>query len=277
MISSLSLNRSSSFGRTAGPALLLLLFLVLPFTRSPAVAQSSHSPSPSTTTLETALTTVDSLRTHHRFRAALQQLDSLAQAYPNRVAVHWRRALLSSDVGKKADEDDTALRHHRQALEAAETALATDSTSAWAHLVAGLAQGRISLYADRSERIERSRSVKRHANHALELDSTLAPAYHLLGRWHRKVADLNFIERTLVKTFYGGLPDASYEQSVVHFQRAISLESKPYNHLELGKTYLRMDRDEAAKEQFQKALEMTGSPHDAEYKREARSLLTDLR
>jgi tetratricopeptide (TPR) repeat protein len=227
--------------------------------------------------LETALTTVDSLRKHGQFRSALTRLDSLAQVHSNRVAVHWRRALLSSDLGKDAQNDDTALRHHRRALEAAENALATDSTSAWAHLVTALAQGRITLYAGRSERVKRSRAVKRHADRALALDSSFAPAYHMRGRWHRQVASLNFLERTLVKTFYGGLPNASYEQSVADFQRAIALESKPYNHLELGKTFLRMDRDEAARKQFQKALETTGSPHDAEYKREARSLLADLR
>ncbi len=265
----------SPFGRPVGTALLPLLLLVLTFARGPAVAQSSHSSSLSNP-LTAALETVDSLRTQQQFQPALNRLDSLAQAHPHQVAVHWRRALLTSDLGKRATDDETALQFHRQALDAAETALATDSSSAWAHVVTALAQGRITLYVGRSERVKRSRAVKRHADRALAMDSTLAAAYHLRGRWHRQVADLNFLERTLVKTFYGGLPDASYEHSVRDFQRAIALESKPYNHLELGKTYRRMDREAAAREQFQKALETSGSPHDAEYKREARSLLRGL-
>lgn len=276
MIPSPSLSRFSWFGRTVGITLLPILLLVPTLAPSTAVAQSSYSsslPKP----LASSLATIDSLRTHRQFRPALRRLDSLAEAHPHRVAVHWRRALLCSDFGKQAEDDDTALTYHRRALDAAHTALATDSTNAWAHLVTALAQGRITLYVGRSERVRRSRSVKRHADRAIALDSTFAPAYHLRGRWHRQVADLNFFERALVKTFYGGLPDASYKQSVQNFERAIALESKPYNHLELGKTYLRMDRTESAREELQKALETSGSPHDAEYKREARSLLSEMR
>ena len=258
---------------SVGPSLFLALLFVS-FAPLPTAAQSSASPS---VPLDTALAIADSLRRQGQFRAALSRVNSLAQKHPNQVGIHWRRALFTTDLGKQSEDAETALSYHRKALDAAQTALATDTTSAWAHLVTGLAQGRITLYADRSERVRRSRAVKHHADRALALDSTLAAAYHLRGRWHRQVASLNFIERTLVKAFYGGLPDASYEQSVHNFQQAIALESKPYNHLELGKTYRHMNREAAARHQLQKALRTAGSPHDPEYKDEARALLAEMR
>ena len=250
-----------------GQAVLASLLLALLLLGS----VSPHPPS-----LRKALSTVDSLRVRGHFQPALVRLDSLAQAHPDTAAVHWRRALLLADRGKQADESNRKISLFKLSLQASRTALALDSTSAWAHLTTALAQGRLTLHVGTSERIRRSRSVKQHADRALALDSTLAAAYHLRGRWHRQVADLNFLKRALVKGLYGGLPDASFEQSISNFRRAIDLESKPYNHLELAKTYLAVDRPKAAHAQLQKCLATSGSPFDAEYKSEARTLLQKI-
>lgn len=241
-----------------------------------APATQAQSPAEDPQSYQTALAHIDSLRTHGHFNTALARTDSLRNRYPSHVEVPVRRALLLADLGKKANTDEQARQKFTEALHAADRALEIDSTAAWAHLVKALAEGRLTLHVGRSERVRRSRAVKKHADRAIRLDSTIAPAYHLRGRWHREVATLNFIQRTLVKAFYGGLPDASVQQAVRDFQRAIALESQPYNHLELGKTYLQMDRPDAARRQFQIALETSGSPFDAEYKREARSLLRQM-
>lgn len=237
---------------------------------------SSPSAASAVSSLDDALTVVDSLRAHRQFHAALHRLDSLEQVHPKSVAVQWRRALLYADLGKAAPGTE-AVALYKQALEAANTALRIDSSSARAHMVKALAEGRLTLHVGTAERLKRSRRVKQHADRAIALDSTLAPAYHLRGRWHRNVADLNFLQRTLAKSLYGGLPDASFEQAILDFKRAIELESKPYNHLELAKTYLAVGHKKTARTQLQNALERSGSPFDREYKREARSLLADLR
>jgi tetratricopeptide (TPR) repeat protein len=226
--------------------------------------------------VEQVLSTADSLRNAGRFRPALARLDSLARHHPRRADVLWRQSLCTTDIGRAAASPDTAVAYHQRALRMADRARAADSTSAWAHLVTALAAGRLTLHVGSSKRVRYSRAVKRHADRAIALDSTLAPAYHLRGRWYREVADINFVLRALVKAFYGGLPDASFEASVKDFQRAIALESKPYNHLELGKTYLEMGRTEAARRQFRRTLELSGSPFEADHKKEARHLLEQL-
>jgi hypothetical protein len=229
-----------------------------------------------TPSLREALSTVDSLRSHGHFPVALGRLDSLAQVHADTAAVHWRRALLLADLGKRADDTDRKRSFFLRSLRASRQARALDSTSAWAHLTTALAQGRLTLHVGTAERVRRSREVKLHADRALALDSSLAAAYHLRGRWHRQVADLNLLERALVKGLYGGLPTASFERSVWNFKQAIARESKPYNHLELAKTYLAMDRPGAAVSQLRTSLRTSGSPFDAEYKEEARVLLSDL-
>lgn len=225
---------------------------------------------------ETSFATIDSLRRHGHFQSALAHLDSLSRRIPDRGEVLWRRALLLTDLGKEQTDEEEAITLYREALAVADSARQADSTNAWAHLVTALAAGRLTLHVGRSERVKQSRAVKRHTDRALTLDPNLAPAYHLRGRWHREVADLNFIKRALVKAMYGGLPDASFEQSIRDFLQAIERESKPYNHLELAKTYLEIGREADAKVQLQRTLDTSGSPFDEVHKQEARALLQSL-
>jgi tetratricopeptide (TPR) repeat protein len=255
--------------------LLLGALLLMGPPPSPAGAQTA----PPFDALASELATIDSLRSRGQFQSALSHLDRLAKSHPGRTDVLWRRALMLSDLGRahrNTAPTDTTVARHRRALEVARRACTHDSTSAWAHLTMALAAGRLTLHVKRGNRIRYSRLVKRHADRAIALDSTLAPAFHLRGRWHREVADINVIKRALAKAIYGGLPGASFDRSIHNFRRAIALESKPYNHLELAKTYLKVGRDSSARAQLRQALQTTGSPFEHEHHREARALLDRL-
>jgi tetratricopeptide (TPR) repeat protein len=232
-----------------GFALLIAASLVLP---GPGIAQSSpHSPVP-----DSAFAHVDSLRADGDFRAALSQLSTLRDRYGEDVGILWRESLTHVDVAKTIDEDKAVKKRYRKALDRADEALAVDSTSAKAHQAKAIAEGRIALDAGTRERVRRSRTVKRHADRAIELDSTLDGAYHTRARWHREVADLGFLERAVVKTIYGGLPEASFEHAVRDFKRAIELHDERLHRLELAKTYMKMDREEDAKKQLRALLEL---------------------
>ncbi len=220
---------------------------------------------------------VDSLRRHRQFRESLAVLSELRDARPYNVEVLYRLAFTWSDLGKAAESEHQSREFYQQSLNVAEEAVEADSASAWAHFAVAVAQGRLTFNAGVRERVERSRAVKAHAEQALALDSTLAGAYHVRGRWHREAADLNFVLRAVVSAIYGGLPNASIDQAVRDFQTAIDLEDRAYHHLELGKTYLVLDRPTAAREQFRKAIAVPhADPFDPEYKQEARRLLDAL-
>jgi len=250
-------------------ALLALCLLGLP---AEAGAQAADS-----TALDSALVRVDEIRADGAFRDALLQLSDLRDQHGDRGALLWRMSLVRVDVGKTADTEDAAQQHYREALKLAERALTVDESNAHAHLARAVAEGRLALQAGRQERVERSRAVKRHADRAIELDSSLPGAFHVRGRWHREVSDLNFLERAVVRTVYGGLPDASFEQSVRDFQRAIELEDVRFHHLELAKTYLKMDRPTDARTQLEMVLDLPAQEPFAErYAKEARDLLDDL-
>lgn len=220
---------------------------------------------------------VDSLRQTGAFEAALARLDSLRARHGDHPDILWRQSLTRVDLAKTYDEKDERKPLYEEALQEADAALQADSTSGHAHLAKAVAEGRIALDAGTRERVRRSRAIKRHADRAIALDSTLAGAYHVRGRWHREVDDLGFFERAIVKTVYGGLPDASFEQAVRDFRRALELEERSFHYLELGKTYLKMDRTVDARRALQAALEVPNhDPFAPRYKDEARELLEDL-
>jgi tetratricopeptide (TPR) repeat protein len=243
------------------------------FVAEPGHAQSMSDAGP----LDSALVQVDDLRQAGDFQDALSRLSALRDEYGDDVGILWRQSLTHVDVAKTIDDADAVAQRYRTALQRADAALAADTTNAHAHLAKAVSEGRIALDAGTRERVQRSRAVKEHADRAIELDDTLPGAFHARGRWNREVSDLNFFERAIVKTVYGGLPEASFEAAVEDFKRAIALENVRFHHLELAKTYLKMDREADAKAELQTVLELPAQePFDDQYREEAQALLDDL-
>lgn len=250
---------------------LVLLGVVL------VLSPAASAQAPDTTALDSALVRVDDLRRDGQFREALSRLSTLRDERGDRAEILWRMALTRVNVGRASGEEEVAQEHYQEALELVETALTVEPDHPHAHFVKAVVEGRLALDAGTRERVQRSRTVKEHADRAIELDSTLAGAYHVRGRWNREVADLGFFERAVVKTVYGGLPDASFQQAVRDFRRAIELENVRFHHLELAKTYLKMDRPDDARRELEAVLSLSAKePFDLQYEEEAQSLLHDL-
>jgi tetratricopeptide (TPR) repeat protein len=255
------------------PVLALFLLASALGAPAPATAQSADS-----TALDDALVPADELRAAGDFRKALSRLSGLRSRHGDRAEILWRMSLTRVDIGKTVDTESAAEQHYREALKLAEAALTVDASSAHAHLARAVAEGRLALNAGTQERVQRSRAVKTHADRAVELDDRLPGAFHVRGRWNREVADMNLLERAVVRTVYGGLPEASFEQAVRDFRRAIELENVRFHHLELAKTYLKMDRPADARAELETVLDLPAKePFDQRYKEEAQGLLEDLR
>lgn len=247
-----------------------VLVLVASLLSTPALAQSG-APSP---VPDSAFEHVDRLRTDGKFRDALSRLEDLRGQYGDDVDILWRMSLVRVNIAKTTNEEQEVKKQYGQALELADQALARDSSAARAHHAKAVAEGRIALDAGTRERVERSRAVKRHADRAIALDSTLDGPYHVRGRWNREVADLGILQRAVVRAVYGGLPEASFEQAVKDFKQAIALHDERLHRLELAKTYMKMDRPEEAKKELRALLELAPrGPFDQGYGNQAKQLL----
>ncbi len=227
---------------------------------------------------DSLLARIDSQQSAGAYHRVHEQLTALTEQYPSSVELLWRLSRVEVDLGEDRAAREDQERHYRESLGYAREAIAADSTSSNAWMSEAIAAGRVALISDTRRKIELSRLVKNSVDRAIELDPSNDIAYHVRGRWHYEVSSLGFFTNAIVRVVYGGLPDASYEQAAEDLRRALELKNWMGHRLELGRTYIALDKEEAAREQLQEVLTMD-NPYDAdteEYRRDARELLAAI-
>lgn len=219
------------------------------------------------------LEVADDAREQGRYEEALERLETVRKAQGNHVSLLWRAAWTLSDMGE-AEEGEDKEKLFTEAWRKAEAAVAADPENGRAHMVAAIAAGRKALISGTRLQVELSRQVKEYADRAIALDANLAPAYHARGIWHREVAGLGRITRLIVRTVYGGLPEASLERALADLQKSIELDDQIPDRVELGAVYWEMNEKEKAREQWRKALGMPRVMHlDRVHQRRALQML----
>ena len=114
---------------------------------------------------------------------------------------------------------------------------------------------------------------------SIALDSTKDQAWHILGCWHQRLADIGALKRAIAMVVYGGLPAATNEESVKCLQKAIALNpDSPMHYIELGRTYAQMGQTAEACKFIEKGLAMPDvAKDDPEMKRMGRETLEKLK
>ena len=156
-----------------------------------------------------------------------------------------------------------ALQDARRSLDAARQAVALAPENSKAHLALSVAYGRITDFVDNRTKIEDSRLVKSEAEKTLLLNPREDIAYHVLGRWNYGVATLNPVLKLIARFIYGGMPDASLEEAVKDYQKAIAIApQRVIHHAELARTYTAMGNTDDARKEWETVL--TLKPDDNE-------------
>lgn len=186
---------------------------------------------------------------------------------------------LYSRMGYRQATDEAKLRYYKIAEYLAKKAIAADEKSAEAHFAYALALGRINENASSKQKIANAKLIKKEADRTIELDPKHAGAYHVLGRWHRTIANFNAVEKAMINSFYGGVPPgASFDKAVESFSKAINLEPDYMLHkYELAVTYKDMGKTSYAIIWAKEAMKLpqTNSDDKDTYKK-CQDLLKDL-
>lgn len=159
-------------------------------------------------------------------------------------------------------------------------AVAVDPSEAEAHLSVAICYAKmVPLLETNKDKMEASRRIKVSVDKAISLNPNLDLAWHVLGTWHQRLADLGAVKRTLASVVYGKMPDATNEDSVRCFKKAIALNpDRLIHHIELGRTYAQMGKDADAKRCLTKGLSMPNTgKDDAEVKVRGRAALAGLK
>lgn len=212
-------------------------------------------------------------------QAALNAYQKAVELDPTNYEALWKLSRAYVDVGETLKDKDKRREYFKKAEEFARKAIEVNPDGSKGHLTLSIALGRVALDASPKERIRLSKEIKAEVDKALQLDPNDDIAWHVLGRWHRKLATLSWIEKKFANIFLGGVPkEASLEKAVEAFQKAIELNPGHINHhLELAITYEKMGQKEKAIAEYKKALELPiKDADDPEHKAYAKERLEDL-
>jgi len=221
----------------------------------------------------------DSLYNNYQEREALELYQQLLDKRPNDYKALWRTSFLYSRIGNRFKDKDHQKEYFNKAIDLAEQALVVDSTDSQSNFVMAVAMGRKALISGARDRVAASRAIKKYADRAIKFDSTTAGAWHVLGRWNFKVANLSWLERAAANTLFGGIPgNASNEKAAEAIEKAISLNDKyVLYYYDLAKVYEEMGKDQQAITTCRQALEIPNlTPDDESLKEDCRALIDDL-
>jgi regulator of microtubule dynamics protein 3 len=210
---------------------------------------------------------------------ALQKYQQVLVYEPNNYEALYKLSLLDLRIGSRFADESQKLQFFTSAKEYAQKALAVNNKGADAHYAMAAALNNLSMVSGVKERMVNMKMVKEHLDKTLAINPVYAEAWHLLGRWHYKAANLNFIECTASKFVNGGLPvGASNYNAILSLNRAILYNpTNISSYYDLAIIYRDMKNPGKCVEVLQKAvlLELITS-EDLELSRRCKALLLQI-
>ena len=175
---------------------------------------------------------------------------------PDNYEAAWKNARALVDLGDMTKNDDQRRGLYLKAENSARLAVADQTNGSKGHLFLSIAIGKVALDEGPKERVRLSKEVKFEVDKALALDPQDDTAWHVLGRWNRRLATLSWIEKKFADIFLGGVPkDASVERAAECFEKAIELNpGHILHHLELALTLEELNDREGALREYVKVL-----------------------
>jgi tetratricopeptide (TPR) repeat protein len=200
------------------------------------------------------------------------------QLDPNnvRLLVHISREYrhLMSD----ADNLEEKIKLGGTALGYAKRAATLDPKDPGAQLAVAISCGKLQPFQSNREKIQGMTVVKTAADKAIRLDPNNDLSWHILGRWHKGVAEISPLKRALALVTYGKLPDSTFEEAAKCFEKAMALNPNRLMHyIELGQVYAEMGRTDEARRLISQGLAMQNTEKDdPETKQQGREVLAKL-
>lgn len=204
--------------------------------------------------------------------ASRSAAEAAIAAMPDNATAHWMLARVLIDLGNRETAKSAREALYTEAESQARRAAVLNPEDTWAHHYLAASLGKLALTEGGKRKIELSKEVRAEALRAVELDPRNDLSLHILGRWNLEIANLSPFLKLAAKVVYGGVPEgASNEKAVEYFQRAMAIDPARLSHrLELGVTYMKMDRPQEAIPLFQSVLDLPAlEPNDPDYKAQA--------
>lgn len=197
---------------------------------------------------------------------------------PKNVSLILRIARQYRHLMADTDGQDEKMKLAGVGLDYAERAVELAPNEPESHLSVAISYVKMVPCLCKKEQMEASRQIKCSVDKALALNPDLDLAWHILGCWHQRLANVGMVKRTVALLVYGGLPAATNEDAVKCFEKAIRLNpDRLIHYIELGRTYAQMGRDTEARQFIKRGLAMPNvGKDDPDAKQRGRETLENL-
>jgi tetratricopeptide (TPR) repeat protein len=178
-----------------------------------------------------------------------------------------------------SDWQDKRKEYYRTAEGYAQKAMKLDPNSTWGHFYVAVAMAKIASLSSVKKQIELAYEIRKQVDKSIALDPDNGFAYHLLGVWHRRMAEIGSMKRFMALVFMqGSVPKGSMEKAVQYLKKAISYNPRVItHHLELAKTYVDLGKIKLAEKHLREVETLpVRFSDDYEHKKEAKELLEKL-
>ena len=209
---------------------------------------------------------------------ALPVYQQVLQLQPRNIAALCRCSDLSCRIGNREADRGKKIDYFKAGYRYAQNAYRLDSTNSEVNVVMAFSLARMALIQSGKEKVAAANEIKRFAEQAKRYDPANYKAYHILGRWNYEVSNLNFIERTLARWFFGALPQATLAESIRNYEKSMALRPDfMLNYFELARAWRREGKKDKAIALLRRMETLRDGMYDDRIvRKEGRQLLDEL-
>ena len=205
---------------------------------------------------EQLLKKAEELMVNYRDSEALAMYEQVLQVAPENYTALCKASFLNFRIGERISDEGTKIAFYAKAKAYANQAYELKPTDAESNYVMALTLGAMAMVSGPKQRLAGISQMKSFLDAALESNSKHAGAWHLLGRWYFKMANLNFAEAAASKLFFGGVcGEATNEAAATAIQTAIKYNQRNIQYYyDLATVYEEMKDKKACTETLEKAI-----------------------
>lgn len=151
-----------------------------------------------------------------------------------------------------------------------------DSAITYAYLA--MSYGNLAMFKGGNEKVKLAHKIKENAEKSIKIDPNNYLPYIILSIYHRQIASLSWLERAFANTFFGKVPDGSFEESEKMMLKALEIQPGICVAMfHLSRTYYEMDNEKKEREWLKKIIEAPITDFRDKYaKRKAKEILKNL-
>jgi tetratricopeptide (TPR) repeat protein len=161
---------------------------------------------------------------------------------------------IGEDFHEKRDRTRSEL-YIKKAVNMAELFKENYPDSADAYTYIAMSYGNLAMYEGGKEKVKLAKKIEENAKKSIEMDPGKYLPYIILGIYYRQVSNLSWIEKLFANTFFGDVPEGSYEQSLEMFNKVHQLYPGMITAtFQMALVYRDMDNEEMEEKLLKKVL-----------------------